>query len=151
MRFLKWLWAKKQVIQPEIPVQEVQEVKTPTELTISERLMQIDVDAVLRDPVLKRVVFITHSLDINYMLDALYVGYKLSTTRCAISLHDFFNVTRLPPKVCIERVCAKIDYTEPKGAVKEDLVNLLEALETMATLGKGAGLNQGVSDERRDV
>lgn len=153
MRFLKWLWTKKQVIKPEEtpPVQVQEEEKTPVPLTLSQRLMRIDVDSALQDPVFKRMVFISHSLDIGYMLDALYVGYKLSSTRCAISLYDFFNVTRLPPQVCIERICAKIEYTEPKGAVKEDLVNLLEALETVVSLGNIAELNQGAGHEGRSI
>lgn len=136
MWFLKWFRSKKQVIVPESVVNIEPEQKAPPPLTLSDRLMRIDVDTLLQDPVLKRAVFISHSVDISYLLDALYVGYKLSSTRCAISLHDYFGVTRIPPKVCVERICAKIQYTEPSGTAKEDVLNLLEALEDVASMIK---------------
>lgn len=140
MWFKNWFMGKKAIVrtptqEPEVDAAaQSQEINELTRLTLI--LRDADVDSIVADPALKRMMFTSYSTDVTYLIEALYSSARLPSITCAVSLHDYFHRTKLPPSVCLERILSQISVKEIRANAKHDLVNLLEALESCWTLSQ---------------
>ena len=97
--------------------------------SIEELLTKVDVDAVLSDPVKKRVVFISRSSNIDQLLSAAHGQVKLNHSTVAVSLYDYFKSTHLPPSVCLQRLSAVSTNGVINSMVELDISDLVAALQ----------------------
>lgn len=127
------MWFKK-LFKPKgkIPTSTVSLCTTTTQTvpsTLKDRLWYLirsmDTDAVLADPVFKRMMLNVYTEDISHLLTATMDLSKVPVFITAVSLNDYFKGTQLPVTICLSRLADCINEDTLKSAIVHDIDNLL--------------------------